>query len=225
MTTPRCLLFDCDGTLVDSEPLLASEMAASLNTLGLPFTPDDYITEFRGARFKNIVTELQQRHGMVDPDRLKHTESEMRSNLSKRMSSELVPLPGVIEALDGLANYPRAVVSNGPEAKIRIGLETTGLSHYFGERLYSGYTANCWKPDPCLFLYAAQMMGVDAEDCIAIDDSIVGVKAALAAGMTVIHLNRYPDAEETPDGAIPISNMHQLPTVVAHLTRQEAITT
>ncbi|GHC38263.1 HAD family hydrolase [Aidingimonas halophila] len=225
MTTPRCLLFDCDGTLVDSEPLLAAEMAASLNTLGLPFTANDYITEFRGARFKNIIHELQQRHGSIDPDRLQHTESEMRSNLAQRMATELTPLPGVIEALDSLSDYPRAVVSNGPETKIRNGLEATGLSHYFGDRLFSGYTANCWKPDPCLFLYAARMMGFDPEECIAIDDSIVGVEAALAAGMIVIHLNRYPDAEETPDGAIPISNMHQLPTIVTHLVRTEAVTT
>ena len=220
MTIPRCLLFDCDGTLVDSEPLLAAEMSASLSALGLPFTSSDYMAEFRGARFINIVTELQRRHGAVDPDALRHGEATMRSRLSERLASEVTPLPGVREALDALAGYPRAVVSNGPEVKIRTGLSTSGLSDYFGDRLFSGYTAQCWKPDPCLYLHAATLMGYEARECVAIDDSIVGVKAALAAGMQVIHLNRFPDVETTPEGAIQISNMHQLPTVIAHLAHE-----
>ena len=102
--------------------------------------------------------------------------------LAERLASELTPLPGVREALDALAGYPRAVVSNGPESKIRTGLTTTGLSDYFGDRLISGYTVQCWKPDPCLYLHAASLMGYEARECIAIDDAIVGVKAALAAG-------------------------------------------
>jgi HAD superfamily hydrolase (TIGR01509 family) len=220
MTIPRCLLFDCDGTLVDSEPLLAAEMASSLTALGLPFASSDYMGEFRGARFMNIVAELQRRHGAIDPEALRLGESGMRARLAERLASELTPLPGVREALDALAGYPRAVVSNGPESKIRTGLTTTGLSDYFGDRLISGYTVQCWKPDPCLYLHAASLMGYEARECIAIDDAIVGVKAALAAGMQVIHLNRFPDVETTPEGAIQISNMHQLPTVIGHLAHE-----
>ena len=63
-------------------------------------------------------------------------------------------------------------------------------------------------------------MGYSARDCIAIDDALVGVRAALQAGMTVIHLNRFPDAETTPENAIMISNMFQLPAVVERLTRE-----
>lgn len=220
MAKPRCLLFDCDGTLVDSEPLLAAELAASLNEVGLPFSPSDYMGEFRGARFVNIVTELQRRHGEIDPQRLKDSEADMRRKLASRLATELQPLEGVHEALDALATYPRAVVSNGPETKIRTGLAATGLTDYFGDKLFSGYTANCWKPDPCLYLHAASIMGYRPKDCVAIDDSIVGVKAALSAGMTVIHLNRFPDAEMTPEGAIAISSMYQLPTIIANLARE-----
>ncbi|EPC00273.1 hypothetical protein L861_07190 [Litchfieldella anticariensis FP35 = DSM 16096] len=223
MKKPHCLLFDCDGTLVDSEPLLAAEMATSLTRLGLPFAPSDYMGEFRGARFVNIVTELQRRHGDVDPQRLRDSEADMRRKLAKRLATELQPLEGVRDALDALAPYPRAVVSNGPENKIRAGLLATGLSDYFGDKLFSGYTANCWKPDPCLYLHAASIMGFRPDECVAIDDSIVGVKAALAAGMIVIHLNRFPDAEMTPDGAVAISSMYQLPTIVANLTREPAL--
>lgn len=212
------LLFDCDGTLVDSEPLLANEMAIGLNSIGLPFVASDYLGEFRGARFRRIVAELQQRYGDVDADRLASMEHTMRANLANRLANELTTIPGVHESLGVLSHYPSAVVSNGPESKIHTALQTTGLVDYFGNRLFSGYTANCWKPEPCLHLHAASIMGFAAHDCIAIDDALVGVRAALQAGMTVIHLNRFPDAETTPEGAIMISSMYQLPTVIERLT-------
>lgn len=213
------LLFDCDGTLVDSEPLLAEEMSTGLNSVGLPFVPSDYLGEFRGTRFRNIVAQLQARHGDVSNDQLDSMESAMRANLAKRLAQELTTIPGAKEALQQLSAYPSAVVSNGPEAKIRTALKATGLDHYFAERLFSGYTANCWKPEPCLHLHAASIMGFSAAHCIAIDDALVGVRAALDAGMTVIHLNRFPDAETTPENAIMISSMFQLPAVVRQLSK------
>ncbi|MFG6668788.1 HAD-IA family hydrolase [Halomonas sp. HNIBRBA4712] len=214
------LLFDCDGTLVDSEPLLADEMATALNGVGLPFERRDYMGEFRGARFRNIVAELQTRFGAVDPERLEQAERGMRDNLARRLARELVTLPGVTATLANLAHFPSAVVSNGPESKIQTALNATGLAAYFGKRFFSGYTANCWKPEPCLHLHAASIMGFAARDCIAIDDALVGVRAALKAGMTVIHLNRFPAAETTPDGAIEIEHMAQLPSVVKRLVQR-----
>ncbi|SHM67951.1 HAD-IA family hydrolase [Halomonas cupida] len=220
MTRPTCLLFDCDGTLVDSEPLLAAEMAASLTAAGLPFRAEDYMGDFRGARFRNIVATLEAQHGRVDPDHLETLEAAMRANLNRRLATDLTPIVGATEALAALTDYPMGVVSNGPENKVSTSLNTVGLTEVFGNRIFSGYTANCWKPDPCLYLHAASIMGFAAEDCIAIDDAIVGVHAALAAGMTVIHLNRFPDAEETPEGAIMITSMFQLPTVISSIQRQ-----
>ncbi|SFT37825.1 HAD family hydrolase [Halomonas saccharevitans] len=223
MARPLCLLFDCDGTLVDSEPLLASEMSSSLTEAGLPFRPSDYMGEFRGARFRRIVAALEQRYGSVDPERLDALEARMRANLNRRLASELIAIDGAAEALAALTGHPMGVVSNGPENKIRTSLDATGLSAVFGDRLFSAYTAQCWKPDPCLFHHAASRMGFASEDCVVIDDAMVGVRGALAAGMTVIHLNRFPDVEETPAGAIMISNMFQLPTVIAHLETSRAL--
>ncbi|WP_447554831.1 HAD family hydrolase [Vreelandella sp. EE22] len=220
------LLFDCDGTLVDSEPLLAEEMAVALNTVGLPFERRDYMGEFRGARFRNIVAELQYRFGEVDPEQLAQAERTMRENLALRLARELTPLPGVLDALENLSRFSSAVVSNGPESKIQTALKATNLTPYFGKRFFSGYTANCWKPEPCLHLHAASIMGYSAHECIAIDDALVGVRAALKAGMTVIHLNRFPETETTPDGALEIQSMHQLTDVVEHLACQrESIAT
>jgi HAD superfamily hydrolase (TIGR01509 family) len=223
MTRLPCLLFDCDGTLVDSEPLLADEMATSLTRLGLPFEAGDYIGEFRGSRFRNIVAVLESRHGSVDPQRLADTEAEMRANLNRRLETELTPIAGAREALEALAGYPCGVVSNGPENKIRTSLKAIGLADHFGPHLFSAYTANYWKPDPALYRHAARSMGYPPEQCVVVEDSLVGVKAALAAGMTVVHLNRFPDVEETPEGAIMITSMYQLPTVIGQLVHAQVL--
>lgn len=127
---------------------------------------------------------------------------------------------GMPEALDALANYPRAVVSNGPDNKIRCAMQSSGLAHHFSGHLFSAYTIGVWKPDPGLYLKAAEAMGFPPERCVVIDDAAVGVEAGLAAGMQVIHLNHFPDEETTPDGAIAIQHASELPAIIARLAER-----
>ena len=217
MTTPLCLLFDSDGTLVDSEILLAEVMAEVLPRFGLPFSAHQYMEEFRGVRFLTIVLELERRHTALDAPRRARLEQQMRDLMERRMRAELTPVGGMAEALDALAAHPKAVVSNGPEAKIRCAMESVGFAHHFGERLFSAYSLEVWKPDPGLFLQAAAAMGHAPQHCVVIDDAAVGVAAGLAAGMRVIHLNHFPAEERTPDGAIAIHHARELPAAVSHL--------
>ncbi|PXX96250.1 HAD-IA family hydrolase [Halomonas sp. LBP4] len=217
MTPPLCLLFDSDGTLVDSEILLAQVMAEVLPRFGLPFTAHQYMEEFRGVRFLTIVLTLEQRHATLDEQRRQQMESEMRALMEARMRAELLPIDGMPKALGALAAHPKAVVSNGPEGKIRCAMESTGLAPHFGDRLFSAYTLGVWKPDPGLYRQAAEAMGHPPERCVVIDDAAVGVAAGLEAGMRVIHLNRLPDEEVTPPGAIGIRHASELPGVVARL--------
>lgn len=223
MSHPLCLLFDCDGTLVDSEPLLTDVMADVLTRAGSPFAAPQYMEEFRGVRFANIVAELERRFGALNDATRDAAEAEMRHTMQTRMSTELQPIPGIREALDQLSEHPRCVASNGPEHKIRRALDSTGLRPYFGNRLYSGYTIERWKPDPGLFLHAAREMGVAPERCVVIDDADVGVAAGLAAGMRTIHINRFPERETTPEGAIALHHMRDLPSAVARLEQVEAV--
>lgn len=223
MSQPLCLLFDCDGTLVDSEPLLADVMADTLSRAGLPFAAGQYMAEFRGVRFMNIVAELERRHGALSDAVRATAESEMRRTMAERMTRELQPIPHVRETLEILSQHPRCVASNGPEHKIRTALDSTGLRAFFDDRLFSGYTLNAWKPDPLLFLHAARAMGFDPEHCVVIDDAAVGVAAGLKAGMRVIHINRFADTETTPEGAICMTDMQQLPGIVAQLEQLELI--
>lgn len=218
MQSPLCLLFDNDGTLVDSEILLANVMAELLPQFSLPFSAQQYMEEFRGIRFYTIVQLLEERHGVWMEERFAALEAEMRALMEKRMRAQLKPIPGMPDALQALAAHPKAVVSNGPERKIRCALESTGLSDHFGDNLFSAYTLNVWKPNPALYLQAASAMGFAPEACIVIDDAAVGVEAGLAAGMQVIHLNHFPDEEATPEGAIEIRHASELVDTVARLS-------
>jgi HAD superfamily hydrolase (TIGR01509 family) len=218
MTLPLCLLFDSDGTLVDSEILLARVMAATLPRFGLPFTARQYMEEFRGVRFKSIIETLEERHRALEEGRYPVMEAEMREAMEARMRAELVAIAGIPEALDALAEHPKAIVSNGPERKIRCAMQSTKLAHHFADNLFSAYTLGIWKPDPALFLKAAEGMGVAPEHCVVIDDAAVGVAAGLEAGMRVIHLNHFPDEEATPAGAIAIRHASELPQVIRGLT-------
>ncbi|MFG6139274.1 HAD family hydrolase [Halomonas sp. B23F22_10] len=219
MTAPLCLLFDSDGTLVDSEILLAEVMAEILSRHGLPFTARQYMDDFRGVRFLSIVQAMEARHGALDDARRQAVEDEMRARMEARMRAELTAIDGMPAALEALADHPRAVVSNGPERKIRCAMESTGLGHHFGDRLFSAYTLGVWKPDPALYLKAAEAMGHAPEHCVVIDDAAVGVAAGLEAGMRVVHLNRFPEGETTPEGAVSIGHASELPAAIARLSR------
>ncbi|RCV88673.1 HAD-IA family hydrolase [Billgrantia montanilacus] len=217
-----CLLFDSDGTLVDSEILLAEVMGEILPSFGLPFSARQYMEEFRGVRFQTIIEALESRHGALVDGRFPVMENAMRGRMETRMRAELLPIDGMPDALAALAGHPKAVVSNGPAQKILCAMQSSGLAHHFGNNLYSAYALGVWKPDPGLYLKAAEGMGYPAQRCVAIDDAAVGVAAGLAAGMQVIHLNRFPEEEMTPEGAIAITHPGELPGAIAALARGAA---
>lgn len=220
MTAPLCLLFDSDGTLVDSEILLAQVMAEVLSRYGLPFSAEQYMEEFRGVRFLTIVQTQEVRHGALAENIFFKMEADMREAMESRMRAELEPIAGIPEALEALASYSKAVVSNGPERKIRCAMKSAGLAHHFGDNLFSAYTLNAWKPDPTLYLKAAESMGYPPESCVVIDDAAVGVAAGLEAGMRVVHLNHFPEKENTLEGAIEILRASELPDAIAQLNTQ-----
>nr|WP_163502000.1 HAD-IA family hydrolase [Halomonas socia] len=218
MSRLPCLLFDSDGTLVDSEILLAEVLGEVLPQFQLPFTAAQYLKEFRGVRFLTIIETLAVRHRVPMDDRYSTLEAMMRDLMDQRMRAELVAIDGMREALHALPGYTKAVVSNGPERKIRCAMDSAGLAEFFGDNLFSAYTFNLWKPDPDLYKQAGLAMGFKPEQCVVIDDAAVGVTAGLAAGMKVIHLNRFPDVETTPDGAIAIHHPSELPDAIAQLS-------
>lgn len=183
----------------------------------LPFTATQYLEEFRGVRFLTIIENLAKRHEVLLGDRYTVLEANMRERMEQRMRAELLPIDGMREALLALPDHLKAVVSNGPEKKIRCAMESSGLAPFFGDRLFSAYTLGVWKPDPALYRQAGEMMGFAPNQCVVIDDAVVGVMAGLEAGMHVVHLNRFPEEETTPDGAIAIYHASELSSAIGRL--------
>ncbi|MCB2100019.1 MAG: HAD family hydrolase [Rhodobacterales bacterium] len=176
------ILFDCDGVLVDSEPIAARVLAELLTELGHPHTRDDCYDRYTGISLAAVKARVEADAGRPLPedfiDRL--TERDAAA-----FTAELRAMPGVADVLAGLA-VPFCVASSGTLAKIRRSLRLTGLDGPFGDRLYSAQMVTRGKPAPDLFLLAAEGMGAAPERCLVIEDSAAGVTAARAAGMAVL---------------------------------------
>lgn len=176
-----CVIFDCDGVLVDSEMLAANVVSSMLAEQGVPSAPADVLAMIRGRQVATWVAELGLRHsGAVGP----HFVSDFRSGCTQLFDRELLAVPGVQAVLSGLT-VPFCTASSAPRTKIEHSLGLTGLLAYFTGRIFSAYEVGSWKPDPGLFLRAAADMGTPPANCAVVEDSLVGVQAGIAAGMTV----------------------------------------
>ncbi|MFQ4143320.1 HAD-IA family hydrolase [Chlorogloeopsis sp. ULAP02] len=200
-----CVIFDLDGTLVDSERL-CNQAFIDL----LPFINDSVeslIRRYRGKKLALIFADIEMRFGEKLPIDF---EATYRQRVDELFEFYLQPITGVPEMLKTL-EYPFCVASSAPIAKIRKALNVTTLSHYFGDRLFSSYDIGSWKPDPGLFLYAANKMGFSLEYCVVIEDSDVGIEAARTAG---IHALKYSSEEEAEEKNNVFSNMKFLPKLL-----------
>ncbi|WP_439550991.1 HAD family hydrolase [Falsiroseomonas sp.] len=181
---PRGVIFDCDGTLVDSEPLSALVFAEALAEQGLEITPAAALDAFRGRRFALCVAMAERMLGRTLPPDF---EAMVRDRTTLAFRDRLRGIEGAAALLEAMP-LPFCVASNAPRAKTELSLTLTGLRHFFGERIFSAYDVGSWKPDPGLFLHAADALGLPPADCLVVEDSEAGVMAGLAAGMRVVAL-------------------------------------
>ena len=178
----KLIIFDCDGVLVDSEPLSNRVIAGVMCELGIPMTTEKAIQLFAGGSLQRVNDFILSETGHPAPQGI---EDIYRKRSYALFQKELIPIPGIREVLDAI-DFVRCVASNGPLHKMKMNLELTGLSAYFGEDLFSAYEIGYWKPDPRLFLHAAEKMGYPPDKCIVVEDSIHGIQAAKSAGMLVL---------------------------------------
>ena len=167
-----CLLFDCDGTLVDSERLCNVGLVRKFQQLDISLDADELVERFRGWKLARILADLEAEHGVALPTDFVPSYREIISQL---FEAELKSVDGVEYALANLPQ-PKAVVSSGPQHKIRQALQICGLSKYFGVNLYSSYDVGIWKPEPGIYTEAAAGMGFDPRECAVIEDGLVGVE-------------------------------------------------
>jgi HAD superfamily hydrolase (TIGR01509 family) len=177
----KCIIFDCDGVLVDSEPIANAVLVEMANAYGADIDLQYAMKHFKGGSMQGCVDKITELIKNPLPDNFVET---YRKKSFEAFKKDVKPVEGVKTVLDNL-DIPFCVASSGPVEKIKHNLELTGLLSYFENRIFSCYTINKWKPNPAVFLWAADIMKFKPKDCVIIEDSITGVKAAKNGGFDV----------------------------------------
>jgi HAD superfamily hydrolase (TIGR01509 family) len=206
------VIFDCDGVLVDSEPVGNRVLAALLSEIGLPTSTEEAVRDYMGRSVESCLEIIEAKLGRPVP--LEFTETLTRRTFAA-LREELQAVPGIESALDRIA-LPICVASSGPHDKMRLTLGLTGLLPRFEGRLFSATDVGRGKPSPDLFLHAAASLDVAAEHCAVVEDSVLGVRAGRAAGMTVFGFAARSDPRAlAAAGARVFRDMAALPELLA----------
>ncbi|EWY39077.1 hypothetical protein N825_08725 [Skermanella stibiiresistens SB22] len=222
------VIFDCDGVLVDSEPISIRCTAAALNGFGYPIDEDGVFDRFLGASTASMVKTVEESLGRtLAPEAL----DDLRREILAAFDVELTAIPGVSEAVNAL-DRPFCVASSSIPERIRHSLRLTGLLPLFEPAIFSATMVVHGKPAPDLFLLAAKRLGAAPSECVVIEDSIHGAAAGQAAGMVVLgftggsHIARDPDRRERhawrlkrAGAALVFDSMADLPELVRQVTR------
>lgn len=177
----NCIIFDCDGVLVDSEATSIGVLVDLAAEAGYTMDMNTAIHLFSGQSLQYCFDYIQQHVDQALPATI---TQEYRQRSYKAFKSDLKAIPGIHELLQRLS-VPRCVASNAPLEKIELNLGLLKLTHFFDGHIFSAYQIQKWKPAPDLFLHAAQQMGFAPEECVVIEDSLAGVQAARAGGFDV----------------------------------------
>ncbi|MEU7717260.1 HAD family hydrolase [Streptomyces tibetensis] len=204
------VIFDNDGVLVDSEPISNRLLAAYLTELGHPTTYEDSLRDYMGAAMHRVHDLIGERTGQRLPENF---DDVFHGRVFAAFEEELKPVAGVEQVLQTLTAdaVPYCVASSGSHERIRVGHRTTGLDRWFDERrIFSSQDVGRGKPAPDLFLYAAERMGVAPERCVVVEDSPLGVRAAVAAGMDVYGFTAMTPADRLAGATQLFSDMGEL---------------
>ncbi|MFD7137738.1 HAD family hydrolase [Streptomyces sp. NPDC059894] len=209
------VIFDNDGVLVDSEPISNRLLAAYLTELGHPTTYEASIRDYMGSAMHRIHELVLERTGQRLPADF---DDVFHARVFAAFERELVAVDGVAAVLEKLAanGVPYCVASSGSHERIRVGHRTTGLDRWFDEgRIFSSQDVGRGKPAPDLFLYAAERMGFAPRRCVVVEDSPLGVQAAVAAGMDVYGFTAMTPADQLAGADRLFSGMAELADLLA----------
>ena len=212
MSATRLVIFDCDGVLVDSEPISCGVLAQMLTRAGLPTTLEQARREYQGLTLADVRERAERRlGGALAADWLERYQRQRAAAFRR----ELAPVHGAAEAVQRVraAGIAVCVASQGALAKTRMTLGLTGLARLFPEELrFSADQVERGKPAPDLFLHAAAAMGAEPTSTVVVEDSPSGVRAAVAAGMRCFGLTIDADEQALVSaGAEALPALAQLP--------------
>jgi HAD superfamily hydrolase (TIGR01509 family) len=215
------VIFDCDGTLIDSEVIASAIDADALTRLGRPTTPAEFVTRFTGVPHREIWRQLEEELGRPLPEGFLDALKEVSI---RRFAEELKVIEGVhdaVAAVDRLG-VKRCIASSTGLESLRRNLATTDLLTTFDPHVFSASQCARGKPAPDVFLFAASQMGADPADCLVIEDSVAGVTAARRANMPVLGFTGGGHADDGLAGrltqagaAVVLSGMADLPRIIA----------
>ena len=207
MENIKCIIFDCDGVLVDSEIIGNQILLSMAQEFGLEMSLEIAIEKFNGRSLKDCFTQIET---LISHKLPNDFETDYRKKTFEAFKNELKPINGVKKFIDGLT-ISYCVASSGPVEKIVLNLTTTGLIKNFENKIFSSYQINSWKPAPEIFLYAAKEMGYEINECIVIEDSKAGIIAAKKGGFKVYGLaNKHNEKELLEEGAIIFYSFEEL---------------
>jgi HAD superfamily hydrolase (TIGR01509 family) len=213
------LIFDCDGVLVDSEPLSMRIDVEILAENGIVMSEEEAHRRFVGKTFAAMLDEMRREFGVSFP-----ADASMQKDLRllELYERELKAVDGVSAALEALMPQHFSVASNSPAERVEAALRITGLTRFFGNRITTFEHVARGKPEPDVFIEAARRAGYDPRDCLVIEDSVTGVTAAHRAGCRVLGFtgtHPHPDVQagklREAGAAAAFSEMRKLPGLVA----------
>jgi HAD superfamily hydrolase (TIGR01509 family) len=206
MSAIECIIFDCDGVLIDSEVISARIMIEELASEGIQIDFAHFQKNFLGRGFSKVAADIRAKSAQVISADF---ESRYRRKLMDAFTKDLRPMPGIYGLLDRLS-LPCCVATSSSPTRVEHSLKLTGLEHYFGKNVFTSSQVKNGKPAPDLFLFAAAEMGISPCNCLVIEDSETGLAAAVHAKIPVWHFTGGshlkgglpPDQSRTPK--IPI---------------------
>jgi beta-phosphoglucomutase-like phosphatase (HAD superfamily) len=183
--TVGALIFDFDGVIADSEAIANTVLAEAVTQLGHPTTLDEALTRYSSRTWKDVLTEIEAATGKPLPaDFL----SGFRHATLDRFRTDLKEVSGAGRFIKRFSHLPRCIASSSSIDRLQLCLSVVALEAEFSGRVFSADMVVRGKPHPDIFLFAAGKLGVKPEQCLVIEDSAGGIKAAVAAGMTAVGL-------------------------------------
>ncbi|HBL98108.1 TPA: hypothetical protein DDZ86_00500 [Candidatus Dependentiae bacterium] len=221
---PACIklvIFDCDGVLVDSETLSYRIYAEEFAHEGFNKTPEKLMKLMSGFSLDDMLKTVASLRGSPLPPDFK---KRLNAHVLTTFKTELQPTKGIVDLLTALKHHsiPVCIVSNGEADRVECALKSAGLSHFFDKQhRFNVRLVEHGKPAPDLLLYAAHALKINPSECLVIEDSGTGIKAAQAASMAVIG---FLGASHAQNNGYKAKIKDAKPSILVNST-QELITT
>lgn len=179
------IMFDFDGVIADSEALANTVLAEAVTGLGLPTTLDDALHRYMGRRWPEVVSLIEADIGEPLPPDFSEV---LKGRTLARFRTDLREIEGAVKFIHRFKAIPQCIASSSSADRLAVCLDVLGIAEEFAGRIFSADVVPRGKPHPDIFLHAAAELDVAPSACIVIEDSVSGVRAGVAAGMTVIGL-------------------------------------